>query len=154
MLERVQAAFQRAEAGALPRLQHWLGEAKDRAVTLGELTREEAERIGDYLRRDLVDAAQYLSESGRELGDWARFDLSLIEDRLLEVFSSMVDRTRLELELLSEGAEESDVLHAGEVTGFGTLRCVGCGLEVELRGPTGIPPCARCGGKRFVRVSA
>jgi len=154
MLERAREALRGGEATALPRLQHWLTEAKDRAVTLGELTREEAERVGDYLRRDVVDAASYLSETGRALKDWLRFDLDLIEDRLLDLFSTMVDETRLELDRLAEAARAPAPLHTGEVTGFGTLRCLGCGLEIEFTEPAGIPPCPRCEGTRFVRVSA
>jgi hypothetical protein len=154
LLERAREAIGQAEATALPRLQHWLAEAKDRAVTLGELTREEAERVGDYLRRDLVDAASYLSETGRALRDWLRFDLELVEDRLLDVFASMVDETRLELDRLAAEARARPPLRTGEVTGFGTLRCLGCGLEIEFREPAGIPPCPRCEGTRFARVSA
>ena len=154
MLERVRATLGRTEHSPLPRVQGWITEAKDRAVELGELTREEAERVGDYLRRDLVDAADYLGETGRELRDWLRFDLELVEDRLREVFASMVDHTRLELDRLAEEARSSETLSTGEVTGFGTLRCLGCGLEIEFREPAGIPPCPRCAATRFVRVSA
>ena len=153
MLERVRSALGRTEHSTLPRVQGWITEAKDRAVELGELTREEAERVGDYLRRDLVDAADYLGETGRELRDWLRFDLELVEDRLREVFASMVDHTRLELDRLAEEARSSETLSTGEVTGFGTLRCLGCGLEIEFREPAGIPPCPRCAATRFVRVS-
>jgi hypothetical protein len=153
MLERTRGALERASASALPRLQHWIEEAKDRAVTLGELTREEAERIGEYLRRDVVDAATYLSTTGRELKDWMRFDLELIEDRLLDLFAATVDQTRLELDRLAEAAHQPETLRAGEVMGFGTLRCLGCGLEIEFTEPTGIAPCPRCGEGRFSRVS-
>ncbi len=154
MLERARAAFGQAEHGAGRRLQDWIAEAKDRAVALGELSREEAERVGDYLRRDLVDAAEYLTQTGGELRDWLRFDLALVEDRLRELFAGMVDETRLELARIAEAARAADVLRTGEVTGFGTLRCIECGLEVEFKEPAGIPPCPRCGAGRFLRVSS
>jgi hypothetical protein len=35
--------------------------AAEKAVELGELTREEARLIGGYLKRDLEDAGQYLT---------------------------------------------------------------------------------------------
>jgi rubrerythrin len=154
MLERARAALGEAEGRAGRRLHDWLAEAKDRAVELGELTREEAERVGDYLRRDLVDAAEYLAETGGELKDWLRFDLDLVEDRLRELFAGMVDETRLELARLAEAARSADVLRTGEVAGFGTLRCMECGLEMEFKEPAGIPPCPRCGAGRFLRVSS
>jgi len=154
MLERARAALGEAEGRAGRRLHDWLAEAKDRAVELGELTREEAERVGDYLRRDLVDAAEYLAETGGELKDWLRFDLDLVEDRLRELFAGMVDETRLELARIAEAARGAEVLRKGEVAGFGTLRCVECGLEMEFKEPAGIPPCPRCGAGRFLRVSS
>jgi hypothetical protein len=154
MLERARAAIERVERDALPRLQHRIADARERAVELGELTREEAERVGEYLRRDVEDAARYLGETGGELKDWLRFDLELVEERLVEMFGLMVDETRLELDRIAREALDAEELQAGEVTGLGTLQCLGCGEELEFQAPGPIPPCARCQGTRFRRVSA
>lgn len=150
MLERLRGG---GEEGGLPRLLDRLGEAKERAIALGELTREEAERVGDYLRRDLTDAAEYMARTGRELKDWLRFDLGLIEERLLGLFSFMVDHTRQELDRFATQAREADAFHTGELTAMGTLRCEACGQELRLKGPRHLPPCPKCHGTRFRRVS-
>jgi hypothetical protein len=159
MLERAKATIEGTEStestegSGLPRLQELIADARDKAVELGELTREEAERIGDYLRRDVTDAAQYLADSNKALKDWLSFDMELIEDRVLRMFSLMVDHTRLELDRLAMQAKEAESLHTGEVTAMGTLRCSSCGKELHFHGPGHIPPCPGCRGTRFQRVS-
>lgn len=154
MLERVRTAFElTGESGALPALQEKIEDAKEKAVELDELTRDEAEKIGEYLRRDLHDAAGFMADTGKELRDWLSFDLELIEARLAKVFALMVDQTRLELDRLAERARESEALHTGEVTAMGTLRCTGCGKEMQFKKPGHIPPCPKCHGTRFSRVA-
>ncbi len=153
MMERVKAAIETAERDTLPRLQEQIAEAKDKAVELGELTREEAERIGEYLQRDLTDAAEFMTRTGKELRDWLSFDLDVIEDRLMSMFALMVDHTREELQRLAEQARESEYLHTGEMTALGAVRCTECGKEMQFHKPGHIPPCPRCHGSRFSRVA-
>ena len=107
MMERVRAAAEEADLELRPKLAWLLETAQDKAVELGELSREEAERIGDYLRRDIEDAAGFLAgekigEKGGELMDWLRLDIDIVEKRLLELFAGVADRTRLELLALEE----------------------------------------------------
>jgi len=153
MLERIKNAVETTEKDTLPRLQDQIGAAKEKAVELGELTREEADKIGTYLRRDLTDAAEFLADTGKELRDWLSFDLDVIEDRLLRMFALMVDHTREELDRIAEQARESEALHTGELTGLGTLACTGCGKQIHFHAPGHIPPCPACHGTRFTRVA-
>ena len=123
-------------------------------MELGELTREEAEKIGDYLKRDIVDAAEYLAEPTQELADWLRFDIELIEERLLEMFLSVADRTKVELLELQREAERADSWHTGELAGIGTLQCFDCGELLHFHATGHIPPCPVCNGTAFKRVSS
>ncbi len=158
MMERVKAALEHAEHDTLPTVQQHIESAKKKAVELGELTREEAEKIGTYVKRDLHDAAQYMSSTRKELATWLRFDLKLIEQRVLDMFSTMVDRTRLELDKLGLRAREADdeanrdTRHTGEVTGVGTLACAACGQAVHFHATGRIPPCPKCHATTFQRV--
>ena len=95
MLERVHQALERAEQDTIPTLKRSIEQAREKAVELGELTREEAERVASYVERDMKDAAGFLSETQQELSDWLKFDLRLIENRLLEMFANVADRTRV-----------------------------------------------------------
>ncbi|MCK5524654.1 MAG: zinc ribbon-containing protein [Thiomargarita sp.] len=133
-------------------LQQHIEAAIDRAVELEELSREEAERIGDYLRRDLHDAADFIVKTEQALADWIRFDLELIEERLLEMFSLMVDQTQQELETLAECARQATEWHSGEMTVLGTLFCESCDHVVHFHQPDYIPVCPNCGATRFKRA--
>ena len=153
MLERVRSAIETAEKDTWPHLHDKIAEAKEKAVELGELTREEAEKLGDYLKRDLTDAAEFMTRTGKELREWLSFDLDVIEDRLMNMFALMVDHTREELQRLAEQARESEYLHTGEMTAMGALRCEDCGKEISFHTPGHIPPCPACQGTRFSRVA-
>jgi predicted RNA-binding Zn-ribbon protein involved in translation (DUF1610 family) len=132
-------------------LRERIATAQEKAVGLEELTLEEAERIGDYLRRDIEDAAQFIVTTRQALADWMRFDLELIEDRLLDMFSLAVDHTRLELENLAELARHATDWCSGEITGPGTLYCDSCEQALYFHKPDYIPVCPNCGGTLFRR---
>ncbi len=134
-------------------LQQHIESAKEKAVELNELTREEAEHIGDYLRRDLQDAAEFINSTEQALVDWMRFDLELIEERLLDMFSLMVDHTRLELDNLAECARQATQWCSGEITGPGTLYCDNCNNALHFHQPDYIPACPNCGATLFKRIN-
>lgn len=157
MMERVKLRLEElehAEQEALPRLRASIEHAAEKAVELGELTREEARLIGGYLKRDLEDAGQYLTTSGRDLRAWLRFDGELLEDRLLDFFQRGVDQSRLEFLTFEQADTEVEPVEyrSGEITGPGTLQCLACGEPLIFHAPAAITPCGVCGGTVFVRV--
>lgn len=154
MLERVDGMLELAEKSALPTLRRSLDHAREKAVELNELTREEAEKLSAYVERDMQDAAHYLIETGAEFRQWWQFDVQMIEQRLLEMFANVADKTRLELEKLADQAREASMYHTGEVTGPGTLLCNGCGKEMHFHKAGRIPPCSGCKGTSFKRPTA
>jgi len=153
MLKRVSDAAEKAEKTAIPALKKNIEHARETAIEVGELTRDEAEKIATYLERDMHDAADLLSETGKEFKDWAKFDLELIENRLLEMFANVADKTRLELDALAEQARRASMYHTGEVTGPGTLICTSCGKELHFHKTGHIPPCAGCRGTEYKRTA-
>ena len=153
MLERVRAALDKAEQTTLGTLRARIDDAMEKAVALGELSREEAERTAGYLERDLVDAGEFLAETGRALGDWLRFDLQLIERRMWEMFEQVADQTRLGMLQFEQGLRRASEYRTGEVTGIGTLQCAACGKQMQFLKTGHIPPCPECHGTSFTRVS-
>jgi hypothetical protein len=147
MLGRMKAALEQSET--LHDLTHYIDHAREKAVELEELSREEAERIGDYLRRDIEDAAHYLNETGKELADWFQFDLTQIEDNFFSLFSNMVDNTRESLQQFAQQAQEATVWYTGETMGAGTLRCQQCGEILHFAQTACIPPCPNCQATTF-----
>lgn len=128
--------------------------ALERISDLEEMTREELITVSDYLRRDLNDAAAFINSSQQELKDWLNFDIELLEKGVAEVFHSMVDHTRFELERLQQEASRIGEWHTGEVIGMGTLECKGCGEVLHYHKPGHIPPCPKCRGTRFRRLTS
>lgn len=151
MMVRVKTAIEEAEEATLPKLQEFIHDARDRAVELGELSREEAEKIAGYLERDLQDAGRHLAETGHELGDWLRFDIHQVEERLLEVLMRVADHTRVEMQQFQHEIEEGPTWNAGEITGPGTLECASCHNPVRFHATGEIPECPNCGHTVFHR---
>lgn len=150
MMGRVRALIDEAGTSTLPQR---IEVAREKAVELGELTREEAGKIATYLKRDIEDAAEYLSGPSQEFADWLRFDIELIEERLLEAFLAVADQTRVELLELEREAQRADAWHTGEIAGIGTLQCFDCGELIHFHATGHIPPCPQCHGTAFQRVA-
>jgi hypothetical protein len=157
MLERVRQGLESTEDDVATRLHYVIDAAKEKAFEMGELTREEAEKVGDYLQRDIQDASSYLAQEGKQLGDWLKFDVELVEERLAELLTSTLDQavnpTNLELQQLAETAAEENLWYTGEVIGPGTLVCENCGQELNFYHIQDIPGCPKCDGTIFKRVS-
>jgi len=152
MMERVSKLLDTAEQQALPVLQKNIEKAKNQAIELKELTKEEAEKLGNYLRRDMHDAAENLQESGKDISSWFNFDIKQIEDRALEMFAKVADKTSYELAQLAAQAKRSQEYHTGEITSIGTLACQSCDTVIHFKKTSRIPPCPKCHKTVFVRT--
>jgi polyhydroxyalkanoate synthesis regulator phasin len=150
MLKRTEEGIQQARESG-PKLRQMLDKVRDNMVELGELTREEAQKIAEYVERDVEDAAAYIVETGEDLRSWWRFDLELMEQRMLDAFTSVADQTSLQLNQWAEQARRASMYQAGQITGPGTLVCDRCGAETHFTRTGRIPPCADCGGLEFRR---
>ena len=151
MLERISENYHKLEKKAVPEMSHLLAEAREKAVELGELSREEADKLADYLRRDLEDAGHFLGKTGNEFSDWLGFETSLLGDRLLELFKKAADKTTLELMQLESQPDEPSSYNTGEITGIGSLVCVACGEVLHFKKPGRIPPCPKCHATHYQR---
>ena len=151
LLRRTRETLEITTEGTVPRFRELLEKARDNMVELGELTREEANKVSDYLSRDIEDAAAYIAETGQDIHDWWRFDLELIEQRMMDMFTRVADQTSLQLAMWAETARQLTLYQAGEVTGPGTLVCDRCGAKTHFVNPGRIPLCADCGGHTFKR---
>lgn len=151
MLERTREGIREAEQHA-PKLRDMLDRVRDNMVELGELTREEGQKISEYVQRDIEDAAAFIAESGDDLRQWWRFDLQLVEQRVLDAFTSVADQTSLSLRGWAEQARRASLHQAGQITGPGSLICDHCGAETHFTRTGRIPACADCGGLVFRRA--
>lgn len=152
MMERVKTTLESAEHRTLEPLEHALQTAREKAVELGELSREEADRISSYVRRDIYDLGEFLDRTGSEMSSWFHMDMELIEARVLDLLSSVADKTRVELARLADNAQLASLYHTGEVAAPGTLKCTECGEHLKFRKTARIPPCPKCHAEDFTRV--
>jgi vacuolar-type H+-ATPase subunit H len=148
MLERINKASDRAT----PVLGNAIDHARETAVELGELTREEADKIATYIERDIKDAASFIVETGQDFKEWFRFDVQLIEARVFNMFASIADQTSIELHKFAEMARRAPS-RTGEISGPGTLECTRCGEQLHFKKTGHIPPCPKCRETEFKRVN-
>ncbi|MDM8545398.1 zinc ribbon-containing protein [Candidatus Venteria ishoeyi] len=151
LMQRVKESLNQTREG-VGNLRQYIDTAVNKAIELEEINDMEARKLGNYLHRDVQDAAKFLVETGKELKDWMRFDLSLIEGRILDSFSGMVDYTRIELDKIAEQAQADTHIHTGEIASPGTIACNACGKEMTFHKPGRIPPCPACHKTEFSRV--
>ncbi|WP_440995969.1 zinc ribbon-containing protein [Arhodomonas sp. SL1] len=154
MLGRLRERLEEAEHGFGPRVREALEHAREQAVELGELTREEADRIASWLRRDLEEAADFTARTDRDLNSWLHMDVQLIENWILDRFTSVADRQRLEWLEFEQFLERASEYHTGEIAGPGRLRCRNCGETLTFTRPGHIPPCPKCHGTVYSRAPA
>jgi len=152
MLERANEAIDTTEKRTLPLLRDAMMGAREKAVELGELTREEAEKVSRYVERDIHDAAEFLVDTGQEFRDWLSFDWQLLNERMLDAFASMADQTSIALRDLAERAQQATIYHTGEIAGPGPLVCTSCGYVIQSKAARPIPPCPNCQHKEFRRA--
>ena len=129
-----------------------LDEIRGDVIAVYNLSADEVVLLEEYVKRDLSDAAQYMSNTGKELKDWLGFDLALIERGFWEKFSSAADKTTTELLQIKRRAENVEY-HTGEIIGLGTLVCDQCGQKMHFYKPSHIPPCPKCHTTHFHRKS-
>jgi len=153
MLKRTHDTIELAEKETVPAFRELLHKTRDSMVELGELTREEAHKVAEYVERDIKDAASYIADTGEDLKSWWRFDLDQMEQRMLDVFSRVADQTSIQLQSWAEQAREASLYHTGEITGPGTLVCNSCGEQIQMHKTGRIPPCPKCHATTYKRAS-
>ena len=134
-----------------PALHNLIDDMSEKFSDLEELTKEQSEKIAEYLKRDLTEAANYMVDSGDDFKKWLAIDTELIEDFLLDHMMQAADQTTIELNKLKNAAQTAEY-HTGEVTGPGVLICDHCGEQIHFNNPGHIPPCAKCQGTQFHRL--
>ena len=153
LYEHASANIHKLKDISTPGLHKILQEAKDKAVELDELTEEDAVKLVQWLKRDLQEAANFLSETGHEIKDWLGFEKTLLESELFYLFLDIADKTTVELQQFRENARHPEY-HTGEITGPGTLTCDECGERLHFYKAGRIPPCPKCHATVFHRSTS
>lgn len=132
-------------------LHEYLNKINEDIKSLGEISLEETLHLERSIKRDIIDAASYLRDSGKEIKEWLGFDISLIKYELWQKFQEATDKTILELLKLKQISFNAEY-HTGEIIGLGTLVCDQCKLNIHFYKPGHIPPCPKCKSTSFHRI--
>ncbi len=116
-----------------------LKKAKEELSSAGDFSREQTDRLGEYVRRDLKQNADKAREAV----------LKAVEPQRLaagaqSAFSRILTSAAETLTELAERSEKSLEYKTGEITSSGTLTCKGCEAEMHMTKTTRIPPCPKC----------
>lgn len=151
LYEYVADNFHRAEQNSKPLFNNLVKEARNKTVELKKLSEHDANKVVDWVKRDMTDAANYLTESGRELKDWLGFETVLVENKLLDLLKKAADQTTVKLLQINEDSHSVTTFHTGEVTGPGTIACDQCSEPLHFHRTGKIPPCPKCHATSFHR---
>ena len=121
--------------------------AHEQMTALGELSAEKGEELKRYLARDLdqtISDAQHLGEEAKERLHPARLGAGAISS-----LATVLELTSNALHSLSDKTKEALTYKTGEITSAGTLTCLKCGHQIQLKKTGHVPPCSKCNGTLF-----
>ncbi len=155
ILERIEGSISSIEARTWDTLKKEIDEAIEFEYDVAELTREEIELLGAYIKRDLKDLYHYMTETGEGVKEWLKLDISLVEKKVRDTLLSIADKSVVEQKELEQKIEHNpgDYM-SGELACAGMLRCLGCSYMMCLIDNTHIENCHQCGGHYFKRVTS
>lgn len=131
-----------------------IDDAKEKEAELEQVSKQNAEKVADYLKRDMSDSASFLSETGKELKDWLGFETTLLQNEMLSFLQKAADPTTLAQLNFKLNAQPNSVYQSAEITGPGTLLCDHCGKTLYFHKVQNIPVCPVCDGTTFHRPAS
>jgi Zn finger protein HypA/HybF involved in hydrogenase expression len=116
-----------------------LKRAKEELAAAGDFSREQADRLGEYVRRDLRQNADKARDAVKKAVEPQRLAAGV-----QSAFSRILTSAAETLSELAQRSEKSLEYKTGEITSPGTLTCKGCDAEMHMTKTSRIPPCPKC----------
>lgn len=116
-----------------------LRKAKEELSAAGDFSREQADKLGEYVRRDLKENADKAKEAVIKAVEPQRLAAGV-----QSAFTRILTTAAETLTELAEKSEKSLEFKTGEITSPGTLTCKECDAEMHMTKTTRIPPCPKC----------
>lgn len=152
MYEKVVENLEGLEKESTPVIRNLVEQARDKLVSLGDSTAEDAEQVAEWLKRDLEEGVDYLNRTGRDIKEWLGFETTLLEVDFALLMKKIMDPTLVALYDLKQKAQHA-TYKTGEVTGPGRLVCDHCGEQLLFQRAGRIPPCPKCSATEFHRFT-
>lgn len=116
-----------------------LKKAKEELAKAGGHTSERADRVAEWVRRDVRQSAAKASDAVKQAVDPQRMAAGA-QSLLARILTGTADA----LSDLAKKTEQALEFKTGEVTSAGTLTCKECGAEMHMKQTARIPPCPKC----------
>jgi len=116
-----------------------LKKAKEELSSAGDFSREQADKLGEYVRRDLKENAEKAKDAVKKAVEPLR-----VAAGVQSAFTRILTTAAETLTELAERSEKSLEFKTGEITSPGTLTCKDCDAEMHMKKTTRIPPCPKC----------
>ncbi|MCK5914113.1 MAG: hypothetical protein KAG12_09555 [Desulfuromusa sp.] len=142
MYEKIVARTEELLGSGRKTLDEALKRAGDDLSSAGDFTREQAEKVSTFIKRDIqhvVDSADKSKETVKEVVDPKR-----IAAGAQSIFSKILSNTAETISGWAQKSEEQLEFKTGEVTSPGSLTCKECGEVIHMRRTAKIPPCPKC----------
>ncbi len=119
-----------------------LKKAGDELSSAGNFTRERAEKVSAFVKRDIqhtFDGAGKGKDSVKQAVDPKR-----VAAGAQSIFSRILSNAAETLTDWAKKTEQQLEYKTGEITSPGTLTCKECGEEIQMKKTAKIPPCPKC----------
>ena len=116
-----------------------LKKAKEELHSAGDFSREQADKVGEYVRRDLRENANKAKDAIKKAIEPHR-----IAAGAQSAFSRILSSAAEALSELAVKSEKSLEYKTGEITSSGTVTCKSCDAEMHMSKTSRIPPCPKC----------
>lgn len=116
-----------------------LKKAKDELAAAGDFSREKADKLGEYVSRDLKENAEKTRDAVKKAVKPQRLAAGVHS-----TFSRILNSAAETLSEFAEKSEKSLEYKTGEITSPGTLTCKECEAEMHMTKTARIPPCPKC----------
>lgn len=124
-----------------------LKKASEDLATAENFTREQAEKIAGFVKRDLGHAANQVNKATETIKE------SVAPQRIAagaqSLFAKILTTASTHLSEWAKKAEGQLEFKTGEITSPGTLTCMNCAEEIQMKRTARIPPCPKCHQTRY-----
>ncbi|MGE0556830.1 MAG: hypothetical protein AB7E73_01555 [Burkholderiales bacterium] len=143
-VNRFREAMEASQAKGREALEASMTIAHDNLVALGEISAEQGKQFREYLKRDMAQTSKDMEQLGEEAKE--RFHPARLGAGALAATAAAFRLFGKGLLNLSDRANDALVYSAGEITSAGTLTCLKCNAQTQLKKTTLIEACLQCGG--------
>ncbi len=119
-----------------------LKRAGDDLASAGTFTREQAEKISAFVKRDIQHVVDSTSKGKTNMKE--AVDPKRISVGAQSIFSRILSSTAETLNDWAKKSEQNLEFKTGEVTSPGSLTCKNCGEVIHMKKTAKIPPCPKC----------